>query len=156
MPNEFDTAEEADALTPKTDAKPTLIGHTTAQIADALVSGMKAPAFRAKQIGQAIYGRFARTPETVFANLPKPLREQIETAFDIAPCRVRSMSAADDGTVKYLMDLRDGEVIEAVFLPYVGRTSVCISSQVGLSNGLLVLRHGNRGACPQFDVRRNR
>jgi 23S rRNA (adenine2503-C2)-methyltransferase len=44
---------------------------------------------------------------------------------------VRSSEAAPDGTVKYLLDLPDGEVVESVFLPYPGRTSVCISSQVG-------------------------
>ena len=63
--------------------------------------------------------------------MPKPLTAQLEDTFDLAPCQVRSEMKADDGTVKYLMDLRDGEVIEAVFLPYTGRTSVCISSQVG-------------------------
>ncbi len=118
-------------ITIKTEPKPTLVGQTTAQLSDAITKATGAPAFRGKQIGQAIYQRFARTPDAVFANLPKPLREQIGDAFGIAPCRVRSESAADDGTVKYLMDLRDGEVIEAVFLPYAGRTSVCISSQVG-------------------------
>ena len=114
----------------KTEPKPSLVGQTPAQIADALVP-FGAPAFRARQIAQALYKRLARTPEAAFVNLPKPLMEPLEAAWDIAPCKVRSESKADDGTVKYLMDLRDGEVIEAVFLPYAGRTSVCISSQVG-------------------------
>src|SRR5439155_7878771 len=43
--------------------------------------------------------------------------------------------AAQDGTVKYLLTLGDGEQIESVYLPYADRVSVCLSSQVGCPAG---------------------
>src|SRR5687768_4130141 len=63
--------------------------------------------------------------------LPQAVRERLSAEWTVAACRLRSSSDAPDGTVKYLLDLADDEVIEAVFLPYPGRVTVCISSQVG-------------------------
>ena len=110
-------------------AEKTIIGMTGAEIkAAALAAG--APAFRGRQLAQAAYKRNARDWDAI-ADLPKTLRETLGEAYSLAPCAIQSASAAPDGTVKYLLDLPDGEVIESVFLPYPGRTSVCISSQVG-------------------------
>lgn len=107
----------------------TLVGKTIEELeAAALAQG--APAFRGRQIAAALYQRWARRWDDM-TDLPKPLRARLAEQYDLAPCRVRSESAAPDGTVKYLLDLPDGEVVESVFLPYPGRTSVCISSQVG-------------------------
>jgi 23S rRNA (adenine2503-C2)-methyltransferase len=77
-----------------------------------------------------VYKRQVREMENV-TDLPAALRVALAERFTVGPCRVKSSSAAPDGTVKYLLELPDGEVIESVFLPYPGRTSVCISSQVG-------------------------
>nr|CAA9212429.1 23S rRNA (adenine(2503)-C(2))-methyltransferase @ tRNA (adenine(37)-C(2))-methyltransferase [uncultured Armatimonadetes bacterium] len=107
----------------------TLVGKTTQEL-EAVVQALGAPAFRGRQIAQAIYKRQVRTWDGL-TDLPRDLRARLAEHYDLAPCRVRSSSAAPDGTVKYLMDQPDGEVIESVFLPYPGRTSVCISSQVG-------------------------
>lgn len=107
----------------------TLVGKTTEEIITA-VSDLGAPAFRGRQLAQALYKRRARDFDAL-SDLPRDLRARLAEHYDIAPCRVRSSQAAPDGTVKYLLDLPDGEVVESVFLPYPGRTSVCISSQVG-------------------------
>jgi 23S rRNA (adenine2503-C2)-methyltransferase len=107
----------------------TLIGKNTTELEEALTE-LGAPAFRGRQLMQALYKRHARSLDAV-TDLPQNLRAQLAEQFDVAPCRLRSTSAAPDGTVKYLLDLRDDEVIESVFLPYPGRVSVCISSQVG-------------------------
>jgi 23S rRNA (adenine2503-C2)-methyltransferase len=40
-------------------------------------------------------------------------------------------SAAHDGTVKYLLKLADGQIIETVGIPTAQRLTVCVSSQVG-------------------------
>lgn len=47
---------------------------------------------------------------------------------------------ASDGTRKYLLSLWDKEQIEAVFEQLSLRYSLCISSQVGLPDGLRLLR----------------
>jgi len=107
----------------------TLVGKTTEELI-AAVSALGAPAFRGRQLAQALYKRQARTWDAL-PELPRDLCARLAEHYDLACCRVRSLQAAPDGTVKYLLDLPDGEVVESVFLPYPGRTSVCISSQVG-------------------------
>ncbi|MBC8102667.1 MAG: 23S rRNA (adenine(2503)-C(2))-methyltransferase RlmN [Cytophagales bacterium] len=107
----------------------TLIGKNTAEL-EASLAAHGAPAFRGRQLAQALYRRNIRDLESV-TDLPQNLRARLAEQFDVAPCRLRSTSSAPDGTVKYLLDLPDDEVIESVFLPYPGRVSVCISSQVG-------------------------
>ena len=107
----------------------TLAGKTTEEL-EAVAVALGAPAFRGRQIAAALYKRQAREWDAI-AELPKDLRARLSEQFDLAPCRVRTASKAPDGTVKYLMNLPDDEVIEAVFLRYPGRVSVCISSQVG-------------------------
>lgn len=107
----------------------TLVGQTTEEI-EAVAASLGAQAFRGRQVAQALYRRQARAWDDL-ADLPKELRARLAERYDLAPCRVRSTADAPDGTVKYLLSLPDEEVIESVFLPYPGRTSVCISSQVG-------------------------
>ncbi len=108
----------------------TLVGHDTREM-EALVREMGQPAFRGRQMAAALYGRFARDAAGL-TELPSSLRARLEAdGFRVGPCTVRKSDAAPDGTVKYLLDLPDGEVVESVFLPYENRVSVCISSQVG-------------------------
>src|SRR5690606_34434491 len=38
-------------------------------------------------------------------------------------------------SIKYLLEMQDGERIETVFLPYENRVSVCVSSQAGCAMG---------------------
>lgn len=107
----------------------TLVGKTNSELEAAAVErGL--PAFRGRQIAHALYKRQVRDMAAM-TDLPDSLRNSLGTEWNVAPCRLRSSSAAPDGTVKYLLDLADGEVVESVFLPYPGRVSVCISSQVG-------------------------
>ena len=107
----------------------TLIGKDVAEL-EAVMRAMDAPAYRGRQIAHALYRRSARTLDDI-PEIPRGQRDRLAESFDTAACRVHSTSDADDGTVKYLLDLGDGEVIESVFLPYEERTTICISSQVG-------------------------
>ncbi|MFM7320302.1 MAG: 23S rRNA (adenine(2503)-C(2))-methyltransferase RlmN [Armatimonadota bacterium] len=107
----------------------TLVGRTTPEL-EALAVEAGQPAYRGRQLAAAVYKRGARTLDAV-PELPKAFRAWLETSTPLAPCTVRHASTADDGTVKYLLDLPDGEVVETVYLPYEGRTSICVSSQVG-------------------------
>jgi 23S rRNA (adenine2503-C2)-methyltransferase len=107
----------------------TLIGKSTKEL-ETLVAERGAPAYRGRQIAQGLYKRSVRDLAAM-PELPRGLRESLAESFSTVACMVRATSAADDGTVKYLLNLHDDEVIEAVFLPYASRTTVCISSQVG-------------------------
>ncbi|MGZ3789376.1 MAG: 23S rRNA (adenine(2503)-C(2))-methyltransferase RlmN [Bacteriovorax sp.] len=50
-------------------------------------------------------------------------------SFDL-PKIVNSLSA-DDGTIKFLMEMNDGQRVETVLIPFHKRYTVCLSSQVG-------------------------
>ena len=92
------------------------------------------PAFRAKQVYQWLH-RGARSFGEM-TNLPKPLREALEAdCFLSAPQVERKQVSAQDGTIKYLWRLSDGNCIETVLMRYHHGNTVCISSQVGCRMG---------------------
>ena len=61
------------------------------------------------------------------------------------PPVVRETRSSDGFTRKYLLGLPDGEVIETVLMRYSGRTTACVSSQVGCAMGCVFCATGQRG-----------
>lgn len=92
------------------------------------------PAYRAEQVAQWVY-RHAVGDYAQMTNLPLALRQSLAERLPLRRLQVVRAQESADGTVKYLFALADGEQVEAVFLPYDDRTSVCISSQVGCAAG---------------------
>ena len=93
------------------------------------------PSYRAKQIFSWIHGKQVREYDSM-TNLPKKLRSRMAECFDPAPLRaVRRQVSQIDGTNKFLYELRDGQCIETVFMPYKHGNSVCVSSQAGCAMG---------------------
>lgn len=105
-----------------------LLGQSLAQLTD-WVTQQGQPAYRGKQLHQWIYEKGARRLEdiTVFS---KAWRAEI-AHVPIGRSTVHFRSEAPDGTVKYLLRLTDGHIIEAVGIPTAKRLTVCVSSQVG-------------------------
>ena len=96
---------------------------------------MSEPPFRAKQVyswlHQKLCGDFSE-----MTNLPKSLREKLSERFRVACAKPRQVLVSKlDGTRKYVLELYDGNVIEAVLMRYHHGNSVCISSQVGCRMG---------------------
>ena len=92
------------------------------------------PAFRAKQIFQWLY-RGAISFEEM-TNLSKSLRQRLaETAFLAPPTVIRKQVSREDGTIKYLWRLADGNCVESVLMRYRHGNTVCISCQVGCRMG---------------------
>jgi len=87
------------------------------------------PAYRGKQLYQWIYQKGAKSlgEITVF---PKQWRSQLEDV-SIGRSTIHYRAVASDGTVKYLLKLADGQIIETVGIPTRDRLTVCVSSQVG-------------------------
>lgn len=99
-----------------------------------VVGELGQPAYRAEQIAQWVY-RHAVRDYAQMTNLPLALRQTLAERLPLQRLQVVRIQQSADGTIKYLLSLPDGERIEAVFLPYDDRTSVCISSQVGCPAG---------------------
>lgn len=91
------------------------------------------PAYRGKQLHQWIYHQGARSLKeiTVF---PKQWR-QTHAEVPVGRSTIHHRSIAADRTIKYLLKLSDGQIIETVGIPTQKRLTVCVSSQVGCPMG---------------------
>ena len=91
--------------------------------------------FRAKQLYEWIHVRQARSFDEM-TNLSVALRERCRERYDLTTLQVVRMQESKlDGTRKYLFELKDGNLVESVFMRYKHGNSVCISSQVGCKMG---------------------
>ncbi len=92
------------------------------------------PKFRAKQIFTWLHRGATRFSD--MTNLSAALRARLEEEYEItAPVVVRKQISQNDGTIKYLWRLRDGNCVETVLMRYRHGNSVCISSEVGCAMG---------------------
>jgi 23S rRNA (adenine2503-C2)-methyltransferase len=119
--------------------KPSLVGLTRPQIADALGSVGVAPReikMRTAQLWQWIYFQGVRDFDAML-NIGKPLRALLSAHFSLARPEVMTQQVSSDGTRKWLLrmppvDARDkGAEIECVYIPEHDRGTLCVSSQVG-------------------------
>jgi 23S rRNA (adenine2503-C2)-methyltransferase len=111
----------------------TLTGLTTAELIQ-VAQSLGEAAYRGKQLARWIYLRHAANWEEM-TDLPKALRARLSEQFTLRSSHICRQDEASDGTVKYLLELSDGEQIESVYLPYEDRVSVCLSTQAGCPAG---------------------
>ena len=79
-------------------------------------------------------------------DLPARLRARLETETVLGFLPVASETHSSDGfTRKYLLALADGHRIETVLMRYTGRTTACVSSQVGCAMGCVFCATGQMG-----------
>lgn len=143
-------ANQADLSTPPNlPASPTqseelgerpLLGQSLAELTD-WVQQQGQPAYRGKQLHQWIYQQGVRTFGDISVFSKQWRTEAANTVIGRSTLHYRS--EAPDGTVKYLLRLADGQIIETVGIPTfkasgleansqsLDRLTVCVSSQVG-------------------------
>lgn len=91
-------------------------------------------AFRAKQIISWIYKGV--TDFEGMRNIPKTLITKMKENFTIdLPEIVEVYKSEIDGTEKFLLAFKDGNLIESVLMRYKHGNSICISTQVGCRMG---------------------
>lgn len=124
---------------------PLIYGLNRAQIG-ALCCELDQPAYRARQIWGWLYQRFA-ADWSEMKNLPLSLRQTIARRFALSSCAiVRTQSEAGVGTTtKWLIALPDGDWVEEVLIPTKGRTTLCVSSQVGCKFACAFCASGKAG-----------
>lgn len=125
------TSHASKFAAPRTDAagRIALIGLTLPEM-QAAMAGDSMPAFRAKQVWHWIYKRGV-TDFDAMANLPKDMRAVLNEKYSIERPAVVTEQKSDDGTIKWLLAMADGQQVEAVFIPDKARGTLCVSSQVG-------------------------
>src|ERR1035441_1668799 len=105
-----------------------LVGMDLAGLREALGPGQ--PAFRARQIYEAIYSQQASDPIQI-STLPLDMRRDLAGRHSIGLPGVANVYQSTDGTRRYLLRLGDGRTVETVLMPEGERDTICISSQVG-------------------------
>jgi 23S rRNA (adenine2503-C2)-methyltransferase len=124
---------------------PALFYDLTFPELEAQLKGMGEPAFRARQIWQAIYVDLIGDPSEI-TTLSKPLRQILADTFSFSSLKPERKLASSDGqTIKTLFTLADGFAIEAVLMYYEERQTLCISSQAGCAMGCVFCATGQMG-----------
>mgnify|MGYP001161902865 CR=1 FL=1 len=68
-------------------------------------------------------------------NLPKAMRESLAENYSMDPLETVVRQESEDGTMKFLVRLRDGYTIETVLMRHDYGNSVCVTTQVGCQIG---------------------
>jgi len=105
-------------------------------------SGM--PEYTSRQIADWLYKKKSAVFDEM-SNLPKVARQLLEEKFYIDLNSPSDNQVSLDGTKKYLFRVRDGRFIESVYIPEPGRSTLCMSSQVGCKMGCVFCMTGKQG-----------
>ncbi len=131
------------AKVPTTLSKKHLLDLSAEEIGDWLAERGH-PKFRGGQILHWVYQRRIRCFDEM-SDLPKSLREELESCFQIYVTQSDATVTSPDGTDKLLVRLPDGGEVECVLLRDGTRRSICVSSQVGCAMGCVFCASGLDG-----------
>ncbi|MDP5338964.1 MAG: 23S rRNA (adenine(2503)-C(2))-methyltransferase RlmN [Nodularia sp. (in: cyanobacteria)] len=112
----------------KSELIPPLLGASVAELS-LWVQQQGQPAYRGKQLHDWIYHKGVRSLADISA-FPKQWRAEV-AEVPIGRSIIHHRAVAPDGTIKYLLKLADGQIIETVGIPTAKRLTVCVSTQVG-------------------------
>mgnify|MGYP000238689296 CR=1 FL=1 len=133
------------------DPRPGLSGVHPDDLA-AWVAAQGQPAFRARQIADAIWKDGGVTSSAAILTLPTPLRDALDADFRLDTVDDTELRLGDGGaTEKSLHRLSDGQLIESVLMHYPARAgsrerhTLCISSQAGCAVGCPFCATGELG-----------
>ena len=92
--------------------------------------GDKQLRMRVSQIWSWLYAHGVREFDQM-TNVAKELRDKLAAAYTLQRLEMAEAHVSEDGTRKYLFRLADGQLVETVYIPEMGRGTLCVSSQVG-------------------------
>lgn len=88
------------------------------------------PKFRARQLYEWLWKREVASFQEM-RNLPLDLRNLLSLHFQLETISIADSQTSKDGSVKYVLYLNDGHLVEMVLIPASNRVTLCLSSQVG-------------------------
>ena len=91
-------------------------------------------AYRADQIRRWLFHRRVTSFEDM-TDIPRELRQALDRDFVVGSLVTQQRRVSRDGSVKYLFRLRDGVVVETVYIPEPDRATLCVSTQAGCGLG---------------------
>lgn len=110
-----------------------LYGLTLAKLEELMINeGQKK--YRATQLFTWIYEKEA-TDFDQMSDVSKSFREVLKSKFCLEKPKIFVKQVAKDGTIKLLVEMKDGMKIETVLMRYAYGNALCVSSQVGCNMG---------------------
>ena len=106
--------------------------------------GLGEKKFRATQLFRWIHQRGASNFDDM-SDLARSLREKLKSHACVTALPVISQHISQDGTIKWLFDVGDGNAVESVFIPEDDRGTLCVSSQAGCAVGCRFCSTGHQG-----------
>ena len=97
---------------------------------EAFFERLGAKAFHGRNVLKWIH-KHGITDFSRMTDLSKKLRAQLEETAVVEVPRMVAEQPSSDGTVKWVLQLKDGQRIETVYIPDGNRSTICVSSQVG-------------------------
>ena len=121
----------------ETAEKKPLVGLNTEELKK-IVTEEGGSGYRATQIYNAIYLKSAKDINSV-TELPVSFREKLSEKYIFSDVKIKDKQISRDGTVKFLFELKDGNLTEAVLMRFDNRSNLtaCVSTQVGCPMGCL-------------------
>ena len=108
-----------------------LLDYSPEELKEELVR-LGEPAFRAKQVYSWLTAGVRFDGMT---NLSLALREKLKQNYSEGFAEIVRVQESSDGTKKYLLKMRDGNLVESVLMRYEHGNTICISSQAGCAMG---------------------
>ena len=78
-------------------------------------------------------------------SLKKDFREYLKDNYVSNPVAIRKKFVGKSGTIKYLFELQDGNLIEGVYMPHDYGNTLCLSTQIGCRMGCTFCASGLDG-----------
>lgn len=97
---------------------------------EAALVGLGKERFRAQQLFRWVYG-LRENDFSKMTNLSKAFQEEMKNLLDLSLPPVVTERVSEDGTRKYLFDVGDAQMVEAVLIPSEDRLTLCLSSEIG-------------------------
>ena len=111
------------------DARPNLLDLDLAGC-ESLVVSLGFKAFHGRNLFKWVH-KHGVIQYDAMSDVPKALRAALAEAVRLSLPRIVHTQPSADGTVKWVLELEDGQRVETVYIPEDGRSTVCVSSQVG-------------------------
>jgi 23S rRNA (adenine2503-C2)-methyltransferase len=100
--------------------------------------------FRARQLFKWIH-QFGVSNFDEMSDLAISFREKLKEIAIIQAPYIEDRHISQDGTVKWLIEVGDGNIVETVFIPEQNRGTLCISSQAGCAVNCKFCSTGKQG-----------
>jgi len=107
--------------------------------------------FHAGQIIKWLHRHFV-TDIDQMTDLSKSLRKWLKENTTLELPKIALEKPSNDGTIKWLLKLKDGNLIETVFIPEENRGTLCVSSQVGCNLTCSFCSTGTQGFSRNLDA----